>query len=636
MASAADPRLEGNEAYRKGDYEGAITKYAAAMAAGDTAARMNRSAASMALNRYSDAIVDLSESSHTVKSLTRLSKCLTALGALAASQQVLDAATELLASSADANAAALIREAEDLLRPATEVFRDSTLDTDLVLRYGTRSVLSNAEESATRLLQAANVLPYSSVVAAALGFALLDAGRLELAAAVAKALIGMQTSSDDGKLGPLPAAITLKVPEAAGAGAGASAGDVTVDLSTILNVPPAVSVVVLAYLGQGDLTKAQHEITEALSRDPDAASSEGKEAIRWKKALNHVTKAKEAANELYTAKKYREALAAYQALADLCKAECDGFIPAFVHSNIAAARLAIGTPDEAKLALDDIQRAIRVWPFSPNKNAWPRKATCLQEAPGSGSARNKHEAIVLALEAAQKLTTDLASASPGGELASKLFGARTKAGEDDVLGHPENDAEASFALEWSPAAGSDSASGGSARGGKKGGKGSSSSSSSSLGIPALSSSSAPASSNSARLKLVDATATWCGPCQQIGPVFEKMGVSCAIPQFIKVDGDKCRGTMGKLGVRAFPTIISFLDGKELDRLEGADPRRLQEMVENGIAAWKRQPKKGLPGASEAASSRSPIVKAVYSAASSGSNEMNTEAVVAVAKAMGMA
>lgn len=642
---ASADRLEGNEAYKAGDYEKAIRCYAKALAAGDATARLNRAAANFTLSRFGDAIVDLAaEPTHSVKSLCRLSKSLTSLGALAQSEMVLDVARELLATSAEVNAAALIREAEDLLRPATEVF-GGAIESDLVFSYGSRKSVAEAEAAVDRLIKAANALPFSVVIATALGYALLDAGRLELAAAVSKALIAMVTSSDDGKLGPVPDAINIKT--VGDDSAAATTTNTTLDLSGLRNVPPAISILVLALLGQGDIAKAQQEVGEALSRDPDAASSEGKSAIGWKKALSHVTKAKEAANELYTAKNYSDALNAYTALVELCKEEFGGFVPAFAFANLAAARLALGTLDEANLALDDVNNALRVWPFNPNKNGWLRKITCLQEASsGALSARAKQEAVIAALEAAQHLTADPSAAAPGSELATKLFNARTKAGEDDgCIVHPENDAEAAFALDWSASESSSSSSSSassSARGaaGKKG-KGasaSSSSSSSSLGIPALSSFSDIASfsrepSNAARLKIVDAFAEWCGPCKALAPVFEKMAVSSAVPQFVKIDGDKSRGTMGKLGVRAFPTLISFLDGKELDRLEGADPRRLEEMVKSGIAALKRTPKKGLPGAAEAATSRSPAVKAVYGAASSGCSEMSGEAVAAVAKAM---
>ena len=42
-------------------------------------------------------------------------------------------------------------------------------------------------------------------------------------------------------------------------------------------------------------------------------------------------------------------------------------------------------------------------------------------------------------------------------------------------------------------------------------------------------------------------------------------------------------------MRAFPTFISFLDGKEVGRFEGADPSKLNEMIKDSTTLWRRSP-----------------------------------------------
>ena len=49
--------------------------------------------------------------------------------------------------------------------------------------------------------------------------------------------------------------------------------------------------------------------------------------------------------------------------------------------------------------------------------------------------------------------------------------------------------------------------------------------------------------------------------------------------FVKVDVDENPETAAKYGVSAMPTFVFIKDGAVVDRLMGANPTRLQELIE---------------------------------------------------------
>lgn len=69
--------------------------------------------------------------------------------------------------------------------------------------------------------------------------------------------------------------------------------------------------------------------------------------------------------------------------------------------------------------------------------------------------------------------------------------------------------------------------------------------------------------------LVDFFATWCGPCQTMGPILkqvkEELGESVKI---IKIDVDKNKALATKFQVRGVPTFIIFKNGKQVWKQAG--------------------------------------------------------------------
>jgi len=78
------------------------------------------------------------------------------------------------------------------------------------------------------------------------------------------------------------------------------------------------------------------------------------------------------------------------------------------------------------------------------------------------------------------------------------------------------------------------------------------------------------SSNIEELKqgvsLVDFTATWCGPCQILGPVVDKLATEFKDKVKIgKCDIDKHRDVAEAFGVMSVPTLVFFKNGELVDQ-----------------------------------------------------------------------
>ncbi len=68
------------------------------------------------------------------------------------------------------------------------------------------------------------------------------------------------------------------------------------------------------------------------------------------------------------------------------------------------------------------------------------------------------------------------------------------------------------------------------------------------------------------LAVVDFFATWCGPCNMLGPVFAEFAEeNKEVSFFAKVDIDESMDLAQEYGVNTVPTVIFFKDGKEVAR-----------------------------------------------------------------------
>lgn len=95
--------------------------------------------------------------------------------------------------------------------------------------------------------------------------------------------------------------------------------------------------------------------------------------------------------------------------------------------------------------------------------------------------------------------------------------------------------------------------------------------------------------------VADFYADWCGPCKVIAPVYEELSRSLQgfkFIKFVKIDTDAHKDIASTYQVTALPTFIVFRDGKVLEKVQGADPRKLQSIVKKIVSEIEEVHKKG--------------------------------------------
>merc|ERR1739848_238463 len=80
--------------------------------------------------------------------------------------------------------------------------------------------------------------------------------------------------------------------------------------------------------------------------------------------------------------------------------------------------------------------------------------------------------------------------------------------------------------------------------------------------------------------VIDFTATWCGPCNYIAPIYEKLSTKYSNIKFYKVDVDDADEVSELAGISCMPTFQFFNGGQKVDELEGASQDELESKLKS--------------------------------------------------------
>ncbi|OMO69878.1 Thioredoxin-like protein [Corchorus olitorius] len=87
-----------------------------------------------------------------------------------------------------------------------------------------------------------------------------------------------------------------------------------------------------------------------------------------------------------------------------------------------------------------------------------------------------------------------------------------------------------------------------------------------------------AATRTSRLVIMYFTATWCGPCRFISPLYTSLAAKYAKVVFLKVDIDEARDVAARWNISSVPTFFFIRNGREVDKVVGADKSALEKKI----------------------------------------------------------
>jgi len=80
------------------------------------------------------------------------------------------------------------------------------------------------------------------------------------------------------------------------------------------------------------------------------------------------------------------------------------------------------------------------------------------------------------------------------------------------------------------------------------------------------------------LIVIDFYATWCGPCKKLEPFYEKLSQYYENVLFFKCNIEHAEDLANQLDITAMPTFHFYKNGKLVHKLEGCDPKQLENTI----------------------------------------------------------
>jgi len=84
--------------------------------------------------------------------------------------------------------------------------------------------------------------------------------------------------------------------------------------------------------------------------------------------------------------------------------------------------------------------------------------------------------------------------------------------------------------------------------------------------------------------LVDFYATWCGPCKRLAPTIGSLAREFeGRVDFIRIDGDQAVKLRQKMNIRAYPTVLIYVDGERTSTYNFATRETFAKALDKAIA-----------------------------------------------------
>ncbi|KAK7287015.1 hypothetical protein RJT34_22424 [Clitoria ternatea] len=85
-------------------------------------------------------------------------------------------------------------------------------------------------------------------------------------------------------------------------------------------------------------------------------------------------------------------------------------------------------------------------------------------------------------------------------------------------------------------------------------------------------------SRDGKIVIANFSATWCGPCKTIAPYYCELSEKCPSIMFLLIDVDELVDFSTSWDIKATPTFFFLRDGKEFDKLVGANKPELEKKI----------------------------------------------------------